>query len=91
MNNTVSIGILGDFDEQKPSHRATNSSLAGIERELEITVEHPWIPSTSISKNCTELEEFSGLWAGPGDYHSSENVLLAIQHARENNIPFLGT
>jgi len=38
------------------------------------------------------LQEFSGFWIGPGSpYRSMEGALLAIQIARENRIPLLGT
>jgi CTP synthase (UTP-ammonia lyase) len=41
---------------------------------------------------ATRVACFSGLWCVPGSpYRSMEGALLAIRHARESGVPFLGT
>jgi len=36
MNQTLDIGIIGDYDESKPSHQATNRALNHADSNTEL-------------------------------------------------------
>jgi len=94
MDQTMNIGIIGDFDPNKPSHPATNDALYHAAKHLSFEVEVTWIPTTSIptKEGKKRLEQFDGLWASPGSpYQSMDGAFKGIQLAREQNRPFFGT
>ncbi len=88
----LKIGIIGDFDEKRISQVKTNQCLEDIASKLDIGIVKQWISTDNISKeSLTELEIYDGLWAAPGNYSNPSGAISAIQHAREKNIPFIGT
>jgi len=94
MEQTVSIGIIGDFDENRVSHKATNEALYHAANHLLLEVNIAWLPTPSIltRKGQKRLGQFDGLWASPGSpYQSLDGALKGIQSAREMNRPFIGT
>lgn len=94
MSDAVRIGILGDFNPEFPSHRATNDSLQHAARKLGMEVRSEWIPTPSLMtpEGEKKLETFDGLWAAPGSpYKSFDGMLRGIQFARVRDWPFLGT
>jgi CTP synthase (UTP-ammonia lyase) len=85
------IAIIGDFDRGNESHLATNACIAHCSDHLGLKIDHRWIGTDEVTPACG-LQDFSGFWIGPGSpYRSMEGALLAIQIARENRIPLLGT
>lgn len=83
----MNIALIGDFNEEVAAHRA-------IPRAIELTgkqnVHCQWLHSNDIE--LEKLAMFSAIWCVPGSpYANMENVLNAIQYARFNDIPFLGT
>jgi CTP synthase (UTP-ammonia lyase) len=93
MSSTVKIGIIGDLDLERPSHRATNDALLHSAAALGLEVEITWLPTESLEGDPDHvLEKFDGLWCSPGSpYKSMEGALGAIRFARENDRPFIGT
>jgi len=94
MNQTVGIGIIGDFDENRVSHKATNEALYHAANYLSARVNIVWLPTQSLltSEGQKRLGQFDGLWAAPGSpYQSLKGALRGIQFAREMNCPFTGT
>jgi CTP synthase (UTP-ammonia lyase) len=94
VNDSVRIGILGDFNLDFRSHHATNDSLQHAAAKLGTAVESQWIATPSLLEAGIGkvLETFDGIWAAPGSpYKSWEGMLNGIQFARERNWPFLGT
>lgn len=94
MNNAVRIGILGDFNPDFRSHKATPESLEHAAHKLNLEVETEWIPTPSLADVTSEkiLEGFDGLWASAGSpYKSFEGMLRGIEFARRRDWPFLGT
>lgn len=86
----MKIGLIGDFDKDVPAHKAIPMALQLAAESLGVTVEYQWVHSTDIE--VVSLQEFAALWCVPASpYEDTENVLLAIKHAREQDIPFLGT
>jgi CTP synthase (UTP-ammonia lyase) len=94
LENIISIGIIGDFDPEKPSHTATNDALRHAADYLSMRINTTWIPTPSIltEQGYESLKLFDGLWAAPGDlYRSMDGFLRGIRFAREQNVPFFGT
>ena len=94
MKNTITIGIIGDFDNNFPSHIATNEALRHAADYLSLDVKIDWLPTRSFRKKSlkTTISQYQGLFASPGSpYRSMEGAIKGIRLARELNIPFIGT
>ncbi len=94
MENIIGIGIIGDFDPEKPSHTATNDSLRHAADYLSMRFTITWIPTPSIltEQGYESLKLFDGLWAAPGSpCQSMDGAYQGIRFAREQNVPFFGT
>ncbi len=87
----MKIGLIGDYKETSPSHQAIPKAFQMVSEKFKYKIEYEWIPTEKI-QNHSQLRQYDGLWCVPGSpYRSMEGALLAIQYAREHNIPFLGT
>jgi CTP synthase (UTP-ammonia lyase) len=94
VNESVRIGILGDFNPDFRSHHATNDSLQHAARKLQLTLETAWLPTPALVEPGADatLDSFDGLWASPGSpYKSFDGMLKGIEFARVHDRPFLGT
>ena len=94
MLKTIAIGIIGDFDQTKPSHIATNEALRHAADYLSLYVKIDWLPTPSFRKKSlkTTIGQYHGLFASPGSpYRNMEGAIRGIRLARELNIPFIGT
>ena len=81
VNESVRIGILGDFNPEFRSHHATNDSLQHAARKLQLTVETAWLPTPALVEPsaAATLDSFDGLWASPGSpYKSFDGMLKGI-------------
>ena len=90
----ITIGIIGDFDNNFPSHIATNEALRHAADYLSLDVKIDWLPTLSFKKKSvkTTIGQYQGLFASPGSpYRSMEGAIKGIRLARELNIPFIGT
>ncbi len=87
------IAIIGDYDHNRPSHIATSECLRRTSSYFSEQIATEWLPTLTLEANHTlpELQDFDGIWGAPGDHDSQLGMINAIQFARENNIPFLGT
>jgi CTP synthase (UTP-ammonia lyase) len=87
----VRVGLVGDFDASVPAHQAIPLALKQAGEALGISVAFEWIPTDEIHAE-SRLSGFDGLWCVPASpYRNMNGALLAICHAREKAIPFLGT
>ena len=94
MNREVKVGIIGDYDPQSRYHVATDEALAHAATALAISLTPSWIPTRSLAEGSVEttLKPFHALWCAPGSpYKSLDGALRAIQFAREQGWPFMGT
>jgi CTP synthase (UTP-ammonia lyase) len=92
MSTSIKIGIIGDFEPDRLSHKATINALNHCADKLELDVELQWIPTTSLEKDESKnLSRFDGFWCAPGVYQNVKGALNAIRFARENDYPFIGT
>ena len=90
----LNIGIIGDFDPDKPSHIATNEGLRHAAEALKLDLDIRWLPTKQLKDRSMEpeLRNFNAFWCSPGSpYNSLDGALKAIRFARENNWPFIGT
>jgi CTP synthase (UTP-ammonia lyase) len=93
-SRTIRIGVLGDFNPDYHSHRATNASLQHAARALAREVETTWLPTPSLldPRVLETLADYDGLWGSPGSpYRSMDGMLAGIQFARARNRPFVAT
>ncbi len=91
MQREITIGLVGDRSDSVPAHHAIPIALQMAEPSLELAVSSRWIPTDEIG-SVSVLSGCDGVWCVPGSpYRSMEGALLAIRHAREARIPFLGT
>lgn len=93
MNDSVKIGIIGDYDPKKISHKATQDALRHCGDSLSIKTEIVWLPTKDLeAQKEFDLSTFDGFWCSPGSpYLSYTGALQGIQYAREKNHPFIGT
>ena len=89
----VSIGIVGKYVDLKESYKSLNEAIThgGIANNCK--VEMAYINSELLtSENVADaLADVDGVLV-PGGFgeRGSEGMIVAIQYARENNIPFFG-
>ncbi len=92
MSNFIKIGIIGDYEPQRLSHKATIEALNHCADNLKINLELQWLPTESLEGEVDKsFIGLDGLWCAPGVYKSMEGALNAIQFAREKDYPFIGT
>jgi CTP synthase (UTP-ammonia lyase) len=81
------IALVGDFDARHVAHVAIPQALelaCGPDRDLDWV----WLPTDRVRA----LERFAGFWLVPASpYRSMDGALRTVRHARERNLPFLGT
>jgi CTP synthase (UTP-ammonia lyase) len=94
MNQVLDIGIIGDYDESKPSHQATNRALNHAAKKFSVVVNITWLPTPSFLIDASEqrIQKFDGILVSPGSpYQSMAGAIQGIRTAREVNIPLIGT
>ncbi len=86
MSTSPRIAVVGDYGEQRETHRATNAELEAA------GVDFTWVPTVGVGDPARSLSDFDGLWISPGSpYDSMEGALAAIRFARERGLPLVGT
>jgi CTP synthase (UTP-ammonia lyase) len=82
------IALIGDYNRHVTARTAIPKAC-----QLALSpINYSWIATAAVEENPTQLKEFSGIWLVPGSpYTSMQGALVAVQFARENRLPFLGT
>ena len=91
MDHYVDIAVVGDYNFNYSSHLATNHAINDVEKILELDINFFWVDTKSIAEDPKTLSRYDGIWVAPGPYANANGVIQAIQYAREQNVPFLGT
>ena len=94
MDPQIKVGVIGDYDPNLRNHIATDEALGHAANALSVSLTSSWIPTESLAKGPVEmvLKPFQALWCAPGSpYQSMSGALQAIQFAREQGWPFMGT
>jgi CTP synthase (UTP-ammonia lyase) len=82
--------ILGEYNSDSETHRATDTAIHHSLVELHDEVSVRWISTATIEE--TDVLHTHGLWVAPGSpYKNLSRALQAIRLARENFLPCLGT
>ena len=84
MSSFIKIGIIGDFDSERPSHKATNEALNHCANYLGINIDFKWLPTESLEVDANKsLTKFDGLWCAPGSpYKSMKGMQFNLQEKR---------
>jgi CTP synthase (UTP-ammonia lyase) len=90
---TALIALVGDYNPEVLAHRAIEKCFTLAKRAGSYAIEPRWVSTESIvpgDGRCLEL--YSAVWCVPASpYQNKDGALWAIQYARTNSIPFLGT
>ena len=70
MKQSLKIGIIGDFDQNRPSQLKTDEAIDHVSTELSIAIDTVWMPTKSLERQTvtSKLRDFHAIWAGPGDW-----------------------
>ena len=91
LRNNLAIGLIGDFNPEVPAHQAIPLALQAAAESLRTAVHFEWVATDEIDA-ASRVARFDGLWCVPASpYRRMDGALLAIRHAREEAVPFLGT
>lgn len=87
------IAIVGDYDDTRPAHIATNKAIIHAASVLPFEIKTQWVPTSSLlnQANLKELENYHGIWGSAGVPENPLGLINAIEVARTKNIPYLGT
>ena len=94
MSESLSVGIIGDYEPASRFHAATNVALHHAADALSLDLNIVWLPTPSLEEERRDsiLRQFDALWCAPGSpYRSMEGALQAIRFAHEQGRPFVGT
>ena len=93
MSRALSLGIIGDYEPERLSHRAVSAALDHTADYLSVKLDVRWLPTESLLEPEYHeiLGQFTALWGAPGSYRSQDGAINGIRYAREMNRPFLGT
>jgi CTP synthase (UTP-ammonia lyase) len=82
----VRIALIGDYDPDVTAHQAIPRALSLASNQ----VKPEWLATEAALH--ADLHVYEGFWCVPASpYRSMEGALRAIQFARENRRPYLGT
>lgn len=84
------IGIIAEYDPNFEPHVATSRAIEHSKAVLGAEIEYKWVSTEEIGEDF--FDTYNGLWVAPGSpYKNLARTLWAIQQARENGIPTIGT
>ncbi len=82
--------ILGDYDPNSETHRATEKAIGHSLGVLNAQLNVGWTSTATIKD--VDIQEAHGLWIAPGSpYRDFSRTITAIRVARESLVPCLGT
>ena len=89
----MKIAVVGDYDHDRPSHLATSEAIQKSAHQIAAEVRVEWVPTRLLetADGLALVRECDGIWGAPGDHRSSLGYINAIQVAREEDLPYLGT
>lgn len=90
--SAVKIAMVGKYVDLTESYKSLTEALKHAGMHTETAVEIQYIDSESIEKNGVGCLKNADAILVPGGFGSrgTEGKILAVQYARENNIPYLG-
>ncbi|MGM0481411.1 MAG: CTP synthase [Pseudomonadota bacterium] len=91
-NDEVTVGFVGKYVELPDAYKSVNEALAHAGLKNRLTVNIRYIDAQDLeSKGTTKLADVDAILV-PGGFgeRGIAGKLIAVQYARENNIPYLG-
>jgi CTP synthase (UTP-ammonia lyase) len=87
------IALVGDRKSSVVAHQAIPLVLERAAALGALDLEWSWVETPTLDGDVAErLAPFHGVWCVPASpYAHAAGALAAIQHAREQRVPFLGT
>ncbi|AKL11582.1 TPA: CTP synthase [Kluyvera intermedia] len=91
VKDTLRIALVGDYNHDVVAHQAIPLAIDDAAAVLEITADYDWLATSEI-RSSDDLVGYDAIWVVPASpYKNPQGAFIAIQYARENAIPFLGT
>jgi CTP synthase (UTP-ammonia lyase) len=90
----VRIGVIGDYQPGNETHTSTTAAVQHAADPAGVPAEVTWIGTGQLSGEAgrAALRSSDGLIIAPGSpYRSLDGALAAIEHARREGVPLLGT
>jgi CTP synthase (UTP-ammonia lyase) len=85
------LALVGDRSPSVPAHAKIPLLLQALATGTDETIEPYWLHSRAVT-GPDDVAGFDGIWIVPGSpYENSAGVIAAIEAARSNRIPLLGT
>lgn len=94
MKPELLIGLVGDQNPEVTAHRAIPIALQLAAKKLDVNIIPRWLPTQDVNSLIEDdgISKFDALWFVPASpYRDTNGALRAIQVAREELIPTLGT
>jgi CTP synthase (UTP-ammonia lyase) len=93
MKTGVRIALVGDYNPATPAHVAIPRALELAADRVGCAIAFTWTGTLPlVEETARQLAECQGVWCVPDSpYRSMEGALRAIEYARRNGRPFLGT
>ncbi|MDN6731034.1 MAG: CTP synthase [Atopostipes suicloacalis] len=94
LEKKVKVALVGKYVELQDAYLSASESLKHAGFALNSDVEIKWVDSENLTKEEMEkaLADVSGIFVPSGfGKRGIDGKIMAIQYARENKIPFLGT
>lgn len=89
---SVSVAVIGDFNDSYAPHVATDSAISHSARQLGLQASVTWLATESLESDLGPAASADALWCAPGSpYRSLPGALAALRFGRENAVPTLGT
>ncbi len=89
----VTIGLIGKYVELKDAYKSIAESFTHAGAENECRVDLKWLHAEDFSVESTPkmLQDLDGILVAPGfGERGIEGKIMAVEYARENNVPFFG-
>lgn len=92
MSSRPRIALVGDYNSSVVAHQAIPVALDLASTHLGVQIIADWFSTAKINRATENLSSYQGIWCVPASpYENTRGALDAIQLAREEQIPFLGT
>ncbi|NHB67794.1 CTP synthase [Perlabentimonas gracilis] len=91
--STVKVGLVGKYIELPDAYKSIMEALihAGASNQCKVDITPIHSEEIDLGNVAQKLEGMNGILVAPGFGHRGiEGKILAVQHARENKIPFFG-